>query len=1079
MIYIRLFNLFKRPVPVLLLLAALLQSFSGKSQYVLKGQVLSAGERNTLAGATLSLKRANIQFSSDAQGGFRLQIRNLPDTLTVSYAGFKPQFKVLSLVDISTPIDIVLIPEVTALQEVVISNGYQILPKERATGAFSTIDNQLFNQQTSTNILERLEATGSGVLVDRGTGTQGKLTVRGLSTLGGPREQLIILDNFPYEGDINNINPNDVESITILKDAAAASIWGARAGNGVIVITTKKAKANQPLVVEMNANVTAGEKPDLFYLKEMSSSDFIDVEQLLYSKNYYQSQINSSSRPLLSPVVELLIKRNTATDSEKQDIDNTINRLRRLDVRNDFSRYIYNESINQQYALNVRGGSSKHSWLLSSGHDRNLSNLDAGYNRLNLRFSNNLTINPKLSLSSSLYYTLSGTKSGKPTYGSVSVKGNSLYPYAQFAGQDGNALSLGKEYRESFLETFSGKGLLDWRYYPLEDYKFSKSQSKRQDALLNMSMDYKVIDGLKLSLLYQYEKQHDTDRNLQQKESFFARNLINLYTQIGTDGKLTRNIPAGDILDLSHAEMNSHQLRGQLYLDKSWQGHSLTILAGTEVRQNTNASDLFRTYGYDPENLAFGLVDLTRTYPKLITGSGDFIPDRRSFGKTDTRYLSFYGNSAYTYLQRYTLSASIRRDASNLFGVSTNNKWKPLWSAGLAWNISEEGFYHSNVLPDLKLRATYGFSGNTDPARTAVTTLYNMGNSPYVLSPFYGFDQYANPSLKWETVRQINTALDFSILKSRRVSGSIDLYWKKGTDLYGSIPIDYTTGVGLTVKRNVASIRGRGFDIVLRSLNTTGALRWQSDVNFSYHKDQIDEYYLTNLQASNFMLSGGARISGLSGNAIYAVYSYKWAGLESDTGMPQGYLNGAVSKEYSTITGAATTVMDLNYHGSAVPVYYGSVGNTLSWKQFSVTARVLFKLGYYLRRPGMDYAGLYSSWTGHRDFAGRWQQPGDEQHTDIPALLYPLPAGMNAFYTNSAPLVIKGDHIRLQYITFNYMLNKQGNSMLPVKAINFYLNVNNLGILWKANKENVDPDYATRTALLPPKTFTAGIKATF
>jgi TonB-linked SusC/RagA family outer membrane protein len=1074
-----LFQICKRQVRLLLMLIGALQAFNGTAQYTLKGQVLSEENGAALAGATLSLKQAKTHTNSNAEGLFILNIKHFPDTLMVSYAGFKTQTRILSLENKPSYLKLRLIPHIKSLQEVVISNGYQILPKERATGAFSNISNQLFNQQTSTNILERLEATASGVLADRGTaGAQVKLMVRGLSTLGGPREQLIVLDNFPYEGDINNINPNDVESITILKDAAAASIWGARAGNGVIVITTKKAKANQPLAIEFNSNLTAGEKPDLFYLKEISASDFIDVEQLLYSKGYYQSQINSSTKPLLSPVIELLIKRGMAPDIEKQNIDDQINALRNLDVRNDFSRYLYNESINQQYAFNVRGGSARHSWLFSSGYDQNLSNLDAGYSRLNLRFNNTLNISQKLSLSTNLYYTLSNTKSGKPPYGSISAKANSIYPYARFADGDGNPLPIGKQYREGFLESFAGKGLLDWKYYPLEDYKHSKNSSKRQDALLNMALDYKILDGLKLSLQYQYEKQYDTDKSLQDKDSFFTRDIINSFTQIATDGKLTRNIPMGDILDLSHAEMNSHQLRGQLYLDKAWQNHQLTVLAGTEVRQNISESDLYRTYGYNPENLAFGTIDLTRTYPKLVTGSGDFIPDERSFGKTNARYLSFYGNTAYTYLNRYTVSGSIRRDASNLFGVSTNNKWKPLWSAGLGWNISKESFYHSNILSDLKFRMTYGFSGNTDPARTAVTTLYNMGNSSYTLLPFYGFDQYANPSLKWETVKQVNAAADFNMLNGR-LGGSVDLYWKKGTDLYGSIPIDYTTGVGLTVKRNVATIKGKGIDIVLRSLNTSGPVRWETDVNFSYHKDQIEDYYITSLQGSNFMLSGGTRISGLKGNAIYAVYSYKWAGLEAETGLPQGYLNGTISKDYNAITGAATTVKDLNYHGSAIPVYYGSAGNTLSWKQFSVTARVLFKLDYYLKRAGMDYSNLFSSWAGHSDYAKRWQQPGDEKKTAVPALVYPLPGGMNAFYTNAEPLVIKGDHIRLQYVTVNYILNKVSNPKLPLKTINFYLNVNNLGIIWKANKEHIDPDYAGINTLLPPKTFTAGIKAIF
>ncbi|GAB3832880.1 hypothetical protein GCM10028895_51200 [Pontibacter rugosus] len=182
----------------------------------------------------------------------------------------------------------------------VVSTGYQRIPQERATGSFAQVSEATLQEQVSTDILSRLEAVASGVSVDRSRLTP-ELMVRGLSTINGPATPLIVVDNFPYEGDIGNLNPNDVESITVLKDAAAASIWGARAGNGVIVITTKKGRFNQPLTVGFNSSVSVSQEPDLSYLQQMKASDFIDVEQFLFEKGYYRGQLASSGRPVLSP----------------------------------------------------------------------------------------------------------------------------------------------------------------------------------------------------------------------------------------------------------------------------------------------------------------------------------------------------------------------------------------------------------------------------------------------------------------------------------------------------------------------------------------------------------------------------------------------------------------------------------------------------------------------------------------------------------------------------------------------------------------------------------------------------------
>ncbi|WP_165503634.1 SusC/RagA family TonB-linked outer membrane protein [Pedobacter hiemivivus] len=1044
------------------------------AQYYVKGKVISSLDGQPVSGANIRFLKAAAMTKTELNGEFQFNLKVLPDTLVLTHTGLKTKKIPITIDKYNSSLLVEMEPSEKALEEVVISTGYQQIPKERATGSFTSIAKSLLNQQVTTSIIDRLEAVTSGISVDRASGYTGKLMVRGLSTLNGPVSPLIVLDNYPYEGDLNNINPNDVENITILKDAAAASIWGARAGNGVIVITTKKGIFNHTLSIQINSNLTVSGEPDLSYIKQINSSDFIDVESMLYSKNYYRSQINSANKPVLSPVVELLIKRSSASPLKQNAIDQQINSYRTLDVRDQYSRYFYQKAVNQQHSIMLNGGSETNAWLVSAGYDRNVNNLDAKYDRFNLRFNNNIRLTKKLNFETNLFYTKSNSLSGKPSYGQIISKGT-IFPYAQFADANGNPIPLAKNYRQSYLNSLSIQGLQDWNYYPLTDYLHTLATTNLQDVMLNFGLDYKITDGLKTTVQYQYERQNNDKRSLQDQNSYYTRNLINLYSQVDATGNLIKRIPKGDILDLNNSVLTSNQIRGQVTYNKTLEDHSLSLLAGTEVRETLTKGVANRTYGYNSENLSYGYVDLATPYPTLVNGSTNFIPDNNSFAQTRLRYASFYGNGAYTFKNKYIMSASVRRDASNLFGVSTNNKWTPLWSAGLAWNAAAEPFLTNKILNELKLRLTYGSSGNVDPKRSAVTTLYNQGTSVYSLSPYYSFDQYANPQLKWETVSQINAGLDFAIFNNR-ISGSADFYLKKGSDLIGVEPIDYTAGVGFTVQKNIAQIRGKGLDLVFNTKNTIGTLNWSSDINFSYHGDKIDAYYNSDLQASNFVNQGNPRISGIVGDAIYGVYAYKWGGLNPTNGMPQGYVAGNVSTDYLSITGASTSVYDLKYFGSAMPVYYGSVGNSISYKNFTLNVRVLFKLGYFFRRNTIDYTSLNSNWIGHSDFSKRWQKPGDESHTNVPALVYPIPPNMAMFYQNAEPFVSKADHVRLQYVNVNYRLTNKGNSKRPYNSIDLYITTSNLGIIWRANKDGIDPDYAYNNSLPPTPSIAVGIK---
>lgn len=1042
-----------------------------KSQYQLKGSVRSTASNLPLPNASLRIKGQPNVSRTDAAGHFSIVIPNKETTLAVSHIGHVT--KEIQLTFDGKEITILLDEVTNILNEVKVSTGYQTLPKERTTGSFSVVSNHLLNEQVSTNLLTRLEAVANGLITDRNTTSSGRLMIRGLSTIQGIKEPLIILDNFPYEGDPNLINPNDIDNVTILKDAAAASIWGSKAGNGVIVMTSKKGKFNQPIQIAFSANSTIGAKPNLFDIPQISTSDFIDVETMLFDKGYYASDLNAVNKPVLSPVVELLLKRANGDENTKASINRQIAEMKTLDVRNDFKKYVYQTSLNQQYALNLNGGTDAVNWLISTGYDQNSGTLNEKLKRFSLRGQHTIRLFKNLTLSSGIFYTQSNNAEGRPGYGNISSKNNALYPYAQLADADGNPLAIPKDWRLSYLQTLDSK-LLNWQYYPLEDMNYHQVNGAVNSVTLNTGINYKLPFGLNADIKYQYQRQQALNKNLSSKERYFVRNLINSFTQITADGTVTNVIPPGGILDQSAELLRSDQVRGTLTYDKTWNHHSIIALAGAELRNRKNSGSNGRLYGYDEHTLTFKNVDYDHEYPNFISNLKSFIPSSGDLSETLTRFVSTFANAAYTYRNKYTLSASARRDASNLFGVNTNDKWKPLWSAGLSWNIGAEPFFNNNLFTFLKLRATYGYSGNVDARKTGVSTISYVGINPSTSTPYSRFNTYANPELKWETVKTINLGLDFRTL-GNRLTGSVEYYDKRGHDLFGTTPVDYTSGIGSTVLRNVASMSGRGFDVELNSQNIKGAFEWTSSINLSTNHDKVEKYYLKSKQGSTF-LSGTNTISGLEGNPVYSVFAYKWAGLDPSTGDPMGFLKGKISKVYAQITGVGTQVDDLRNFGSALPTIFGSVGNTFSYKDVSLTIRISYKLGYYFRRTSIDYPSLYSSWIGHADFADRWQQSGDENSTNVPALVYPFSARMQTLYTYSEPLISKGDHIRFQYVSLSYNLDQRRLGNLPIKNLRLFCNVNNPGVIWRANKHGIDPDFNAGTSMPVPVSISFGLQ---
>jgi TonB-linked outer membrane protein, SusC/RagA family len=1069
---------------------------------LIKGKILvSDSSRTTLSDVTVINKSTGHATASDESGLFSLPARK-GDVLQLTHVGMETtRFVVYSTSDLLNITMTRNIVEEAAVQ--VYSTGYQSLPQERATGSFVKLNQDLVNRRVSTNILERLDGITSGVIFSGGTQRNGSLpsnerlglSIRGRVTIDErvSADPLIVLDNFPYEGDIGNINPNDVESITVLKDAAAASIWGSRAGNGVIVITTKKGRYNQPASIELNTNITITSKPDLHYTKKyLNSSDFIEVETLLFERGYFNADlnVNNVSKPVVSPVVEILAKLK-AGEITQAEADLQINSLKGIDIRDDFKDYVYRNGFNQQYALNLRGGSNIATYALSIGYDKNIDNLIRdNYNRFTINSLSQVSPIKNLEIRASINYSQSkrddNTSSNSYEVLNVSSSKYRLLPYLKLAEDNGKAAAIPKSYRQGYVDSIQNGGFLDWSYRPLNEIQYSDNTSKLINVLLQTGIKYSFASFVNAELNYQYQKQITNNRQYNSIDAFSTRDLINkFYNPSETLASLRYPVPLGGILHLSNIDLVANSLRGQVNFNKSFLGgHLLNGIAGAEIREITTASYARISYGYNDEiGTAVTNMNFSSTFPTNPTGGSLSIPQPSGnvTGITN-RFIAYYANIGYALMNKYTLTVSARKDGANIFGVKTNDKITPLWSAGIAWDLSKENFYKIPWLPYLKLRTTYGYNGNVYNGSAYLTARYNT-------SSLTGL-QYAsiatppNSELSWERVRNINVGLDFGA-PNGTVTGTIELFEKTGIDLIENAPLAPSTGF-TSFKGNAASTRTRGLDFILNAKILNGSLKWLTNFLFSYLKDKVinynDEYVSKTLAVPGS--PGLPEFSGvfpIVGQPLFGIYSYKWAGLDPASGDPQGYLNGAITKDYLSIINS-TPVDSLVFHGSGRPTIFGGIRNTISWKSFSMSANVTYKLNYYFRRlsTSLNYTGVLRS--PHVDYSNRWTKQGDELYTNVPSLVYPDNDSRSDFYKGSEVLIEKGDHIRLQDIRVSYELSKSVLKKLPVRNIQIYVYASNLGIIWKANDKGIDPDFIDNnsTIVLPnTRTIACGFNIDF
>jgi len=1036
-----------------------------------KGKVVN--EKGEAVIATVTVKGTKTAVSTDANGEFI--IRNVDENATLVISGVSIEtieVKVGGKTDLAT---ITTKAKVVEGANVTIANtGYQKVKPNEVNGSISVIDNKTLNLQTGTNIIDRLNGVTPGMIFLTNKllpGQSVKYTIRGLSTIKGEYAPLIVVDNLPYRGDIQNISPDDVENITVLKDASATSIYGAQGANGVIVITTKSGKYNQKTKVNFFYNLTIIPKPDLYQTDQISSETYIDIEQFLFQQGYFSNAISNNYTPLTS-AVEIFLKRSQGKISPF-DSTNQINALKRNDYRKDLDKYLYQTGLLSQYTLSCNGGGNNIAWYLSANFNKRRDNLDNAEDRYMINFRNSYKPIKNLELSANLTYANSKTVSGKEVPALFRKA-----PYTEFVDEQGVPLPVSK-LRSAYLDTAGGGMLLDWRYYPLDDYRHNDNINETQSIQLALNASWQIVKNIRISANYGLLKSWNKSEQYYDAQSYYSRDLINRFTNLNTTPSKMYPIPRGPISTRSFFNTGSEDFRIDISASKVMGQHALNGLAGFGMTETITKPGLRTTlYNYDRVAGTNTPVDFITEFPQFNSLSGPTrIPGAATTEAVQIRELvNVFGLVSYTYKGRYSVSGSMRKDASNIFGVSTNDKWKPFWSAGLGWQISKEPFYNYAAIPNLSLNATWGFSGNVSPEKTALPTTNSGGSNGFGL-PMAVITTPNNPNLRWERSRQMNIALSFGFRKY--INGSLQFYEKNNTDLFGATFSDYTNGFWQSNK-NSAHTKGQGIEFTLNFARSFRKLKWDAGIIYNYQVDKLISYDATDLVGTS---DGNSLIQNPNiGKPLFSIVAYRWAGLNS-SGMPQGYLNGIPSTNYVGIFGD----LDKNgfngpvkYIGRSIAPHFGSLTNSLSWKNFSFSFLITYQFGHYFKKPSFSSADLINSTVIHTDYYKRWQKPGDELITDIPAFFYPAISSLDLFYERSEVNFVKADYIKLQALNLGYSIDPPKKTGFDDLRIRIGVSNSSGGFIWVANKQKLNPDAPLQKATFFNRaTFTFSLNANF
>lgn len=1102
-------------------------------QKTVKGKVTDE-KGEPLTGATVIVKGTTRGVATDAAGQYSINIPADVTTLEVSFLGYK---KVEVTIGKRTEINVKLEPDAQVIEDVVVT-GYQTISKERATGAYSIVGAKELEKKPTSNLAQALIGLVPGLtVVSAPVDGQVRFAIRGQGTLsqvgmGGAdfkpdNDPLIVVDGFPISGytldsdPFSTINPNDVASVTVLKDAAATSIYGARAANGVIVITTKKGKTESKLEISADAYCSVSSRADLDYLFNMASAENqFRFEELMHKYDPINFAGNdpytklSARRRYMSAPYSMLYERDSKKNLSTEEYEAKKRALIELGNRglwkDDLNEYIFRRMVRQQYNVSLRGATQKLDYAFSASYDDEDSYLQGNGNRrvlLNLTSSARLTKNLTFELAVN---TMFGKEENNGT-GIENIRGW-LSPWTRLTDEQGKFVHIptSQTVYEPLLmsaEYYADKIPADWTYNPAADREEMDNYSKTMNYRVQGGFDYRTSWGLNVSAKGQYEQRRYNKHVSYEPASFYVRNLYNTYSEQDETGRYISYFPKGGVFSDEGHTYEAYNLRGQADYSITKDKHALNVLAGTEIISATTEADPKVTrYGYNKyTNSVLTELDYV-TKRDNIFGVSDYMPFEKlgSLSTLEDRFFSVYANAAYTYDNRYSVTASFRTDASNFQAEDVRDKFSPFWSVGASWLISNERFLQqASWVDQLKLRSSYGIAGvaaGKQGTSSVTTVAVHPGNIIY--SGNESFNTIAargNNTLTWEKSRTLNIGIDMAFF-GHKLSGNVEFYNKYSYDVLANTTVPVISQGENSMLLNNAEILNRGMEFSIGSnLTVAGDLRWNGTLNYSYNHNELKKFGYT----GPYMPVGPAYVVGhpISGVGVLKPVGYTPEGyvlLGGKDGTQEVILDYDSSHMMDYVIPREGQTFDDNnwayYLGSMEPTSVLSFSNQFSWKGLTFSFMITGQFGYYVMMshynsfsPDLRNLAAYSKrldrafkvydegYANQTSYSELPLYTDDNAETFRGSVAYSATRGAADYFRNS---FIKGDHIRLNEVFIGYdlpqgLLSKQG----VFSRINVYAQASNLGLIWSANGK-MDPDYPLGS-LKPMPVFTFGLRLGF
>lgn len=994
---------------------------------------------NALAGASIRIKGRSNSVISDNNGLFTINAKP-GDVLIVSFVGFATkEWKVngVQAVNIALGIESMVMTEVA----VSVNTGYQSIPRERATGSYAIIGADRLANKMRPDLKAALEGQAAGLNLTK----DGSLEIRGVSSFSAEKAPLIIVDGFPITGGLETINIDNVESVTILKDAVAASIYGSRSSNGVIVITSKRGKKGA-LNVEYRGTAGLVAKPDLSYLNRASAADYVDAEMDLYnqSPNTYLNSYNNYA--YLSRVNYLMVAKAQGL-IPAADVDAQIAQLKTNDGLGQLQDYLFRAQLSQQHNISLSGGSDKHSAAANIKYIDNRGNtLYTGDNRLIADLRNDWKPNKRVTVK--MWSNVNYSTSRAPVRTTTSLleyySNTMMHPYDLVVNpetggyQDIFATNPRKQARYSTIP-----GLKPMNYNPLEDLGMEMTKTQNLQVRLGGSINVAITDGLNIEAGGSWTRGNAFSRSVYSKNSYRMRLGYNDGTSVSNPAK--HYLPDGDMLTEGRNINQAYTLRAQLNYNKTFGKHIVMTIAGGEITRDVYDNNNYATrFGYNDQAGTFvpfnyadynaGLYNadmLGTSKPQSQVSSG-------SLSFRDNRFVSWYGNGSYEFDNRFLLSGSIRLDQTNFFGTNPDYRYKPLWSVGGTYKLSNEQFFNVNWISKLYVRGSHGINGNIslNSGPFLIITPGSFSNLTGDIS--YTITTPPNNSLRWEKTVTDNVGVDVSFLRSR-LNLSLDYYSRKSKDLLAPDVVDPTIGY-TSLTRNVGQINNNGVELTLEGdVLQTKDFTWNVLGTVAYNKNKVIDYNVNYLYASSFLTSVNRE-----GYAANAVFSYRNAGLDAN-GSPVYW-----DTKGQKVNGGLVMVGDLEYSGTLRPKFSYGLTNRFTYKNFELSFMMVAKTGAIMRKVVYDGSNIW-----HKDVSKRWKQPGDEQTTMYPKL---SASSLDAFYFPfSNTFVESADFLKMRDASLTYTFSKKQLGKTGIKGASLSFQARNLFMV-AANSDKRDPE---------------------